>query len=446
MKKLLVIQTDDAYFLFETLRILEESASNLKDYELTVLVEPAALSALTRDAVPLVRGITTDASAVASDAFDVSANLSLNDPSWDFHGTVKAQHKLGAWRRAGDLHATDPWTAYLLTLKAKAPFLTFHLRDIYRNILNLRPQLPKASARLPVRQIAFGTTASQLFPVQEQENFLSELSGTFPGVPIRDLSEVDLLEDVSRSLYVGPANLAALKFCEAGGRGIFLTSGFQGFNLLPYSGDHVLVSARGSVFRAGALTRLVDSVVHNRPFKETPFSLYGISHDLGCAHLTNTGMADDAFPFYQSHLVLWNFLLGLIDVDLEVGQCTGDQLDLVRHQLEVLTKFLRLHDYAIASVEAVHAEARSASADPVTLEANLRNLREVEKVANEIAATHPFLRPFLDFYRIRRGQNFGDTLVEQSQTSFLTYAEEHQALRALQELFSVTLRKNEASI
>jgi hypothetical protein len=158
------------------------------------------------------------------------------------------------------------------------------------------------------------------------------------------------------------------------------------------------------------------------------------------------GTADDAFPIYQSHLVLWNFLLGLIDVDLEVHKCTAGQLALVKLQLEVLNKFLRLHDYAIASVEAVHAEARAVSADPVALESHLKNLREVEKISNEIAATHPFLRPFLDFYRIRRGQNFGDTLVEQSQASFLTYAEEHQALKALQELFSVTLRRNEANI
>jgi hypothetical protein len=446
VKRLLVIQTDDAYFLFETLRVIEDGMSNLKDYELTVLADAAALSTLTRDAVPLVRGITTDAAAVAACTYDLSANLSLNEPSWDFHRTVTSQHKLGAWRQNEELHALDPWTAYLLTLKAKAPFLTFHLRDIYRNILNLRVQLPKSSARLPIREIAFGTTAAQLFPVQEQENFLGELAGSFPGIPLRDLSEVDLLEDVSRSLYVGPASVAALKFCEAGGRGIFLASGFQGFNLLPYSGDHILVSTRGSVMRAGALIGIVDSLVNNREFSDSPYALYDISHDLGCAHLVCHGTADDAFPIYQSHLVLWNFLLGLIDVDLEVHKCTAGQLALVKLQLEVLNKFLRLHDYAIASVEAVHAEARAVSADPVALESHLKNLREVEKISNEIAATHPFLRPFLDFYRIRRGQNFGDTLVEQSQASFLTYAEEHQALKALQELFSVTLRRNEANI
>ncbi len=446
MKKLLVIQTDDAYFLFETLRILEESASNLKDYELTVLANATAFTALTRDAVPLVRGITCDVAAVAASTYDISANLSLNEPSWDFHGTLSSQHKLGAWRRSEELHAIDPWTAYLLTLKAKAPFLTFHLRDIYKNILNLRPDLPKSSSRLPIRQIAFGTTTAQLFPVQEQENFLGELASAFPGIPLRDLSEVDLMEDVSRSLYIGPANLSALKFCEAGGRGIFLATSFQGFNLLPYSGDHLLVSGRGSVIRAGSLIRIVDCVANNRDFRDAPYALYSISHDLGCAHITSHNMADDAFPIYQSHLVLWNFLLGLIDVDLEVHKCTSGQLDLVKIQLEVLTKFLRLHDYAIESVEAVHAQARAIAADPISLESNLRNLREVEKVSNDIAATHPYLRPFLDFYRIRRAQNFGSTLVEQSQASFLTYAEEHQALRALQELFSVTLRKNEANI
>ena len=57
-----------------------------------------------------------------------------------------------------------------------------------------------------------------------------------------------------------------------------------------------------------------------------------------------------------------------------------------------------------------------------------------------------YLRPVIDFYRIRRGQNTGTTLLEQTQHTFLTYSEEHQALRALLELFTVTLAKNEVSI
>ncbi len=446
MKKLLVIQTDDAYFLFETLRVLEENVAALRDYDLTVLADPAALAVLTRDAVPLVRGVTADAAAVAAGAYDVTANLSINEPSWDFHGGLSAPRKLGAWRRGNDFHAADQWTAYLLTLKARAPFLTFHLRDIYRNILGLRAAAPKTQARLPVRQIAFGTAGAHLFPVQEQDNFLSELSAAFPGTPIVDLSEVDLLEDLSRSLYIGPANLAALMFCEAGGRAIFVAGAFQGFNLLPYSGDHLLASSRGGVIRAGALLGLVDAAANNRDLRETPFAIYRLGHDLGCAHLSGDGVTDDAYPIYQSHLVLWNFLLGLIDVDLEVHRCTPTQLELVKLQLEVLTKFLRLHDYAMASVDAVHAQARAAAADAVALEAHLRNLRDVEKISDDIAASHPFLRPFIDFYRIRRSQNFGVTLLEQSQASLLTYAEEHQALKALQELFSVTLRRNDANI
>ena len=76
----------------------------------------------------------------------------------------------------------------------------------------------------------------------------------------------------------------------------------------------------------------------------------------------------------------------------------------------------------------------------------VKNLKEMEEIADKISQSHAFLRPILDFYRIRRGQNDGENLLEQAQHSFLTYSEEHQALKAILELFTVTLRKNEVSI
>ena len=100
----------------------------------------------------------------------------------------------------------------------------------------------------------------------------------------------------------------------------------------------------------------------------------------------------------------------------------------------------------MSSIDTIHQEAKSASANSSLIQENLKNLKEIEEISDKISQSHVFLRPILDYYRIRKGQNLGSNLLEQSQHSFLTYSEEHQALKALLELFTVTLNKNEVSI
>jgi len=100
----------------------------------------------------------------------------------------------------------------------------------------------------------------------------------------------------------------------------------------------------------------------------------------------------------------------------------------------------------MVSVDTVFKATKSNLADADKIQGHLKNLVEIEKISDQISQSHALLRPVLDFYRIRRGQNNGVTLHEQAQHSLLAYSEEHQALQALEELFSVTLRKNEVNI
>jgi hypothetical protein len=100
----------------------------------------------------------------------------------------------------------------------------------------------------------------------------------------------------------------------------------------------------------------------------------------------------------------------------------------------------------MASIDFIHQEAKSANTSSEKIQGHLKNLTEIDVISDQISQSHSFLRPFLDYYKIRRGQNDGGTLLEQSQNSFLVYSEEHQSLQALDELFSVTLRKNEVNI
>jgi hypothetical protein len=138
VKKLLIIQTDEAYFLFETLQMLERNREALRDFEITLLADPLAVAQIEDGSVTLIPGITTDLPHVLQQSFDVSANFSLNESAWPVHHQIDALQKLGMSMSQGQLSVPDVWSSYLLTLKSRAPFLTFHLQDIFKNILGIK--------------------------------------------------------------------------------------------------------------------------------------------------------------------------------------------------------------------------------------------------------------------------------------------------------------------
>lgn len=428
--------------------MLEKYRDLLKDFALTLLANPEALSKLPEDSRPLIVGITTDQKSILAAEFDLSVNLSMNEVAWSFQNAVKASQKLGPQLNGDQLIVPDPWSSYLLTLKARAPFITFQLQDLYKNILGIKRLPQPRREKKKYQQIAMSMCSTKLMSGTEQEKLINLIHSHHPTLKIKDISEIDMVSDLSTVLYVGPAHLDALRICENEATGIFLTSQFQGFNLMPSHEGHFLVSSRGLQLEAEKLISFIDAEILDRDMPvDFAYAAYQIDEEnLFGSYLRSFNTSDENYPFYQSHVVLWNFLLNLFDINLEVIRCSPQQIELLLKQTEVLTKLVRLYDYAMSSIDVIHKEAHSQNADNAKIQGHMKNLREMEGIADNISQTNSLLRPVLDFYRIRRGQNGGTTLLEQSQHSFLTYSEEHQALKALLELFTVTLRKNEVSI
>jgi hypothetical protein len=439
---------DEAYFLFETLTMLERFRDSVKDFELTVLVSSDSLLTIQDGSGPIIKGLTSNVTEVLSNHFDLSVNLSMNQVSWPLHAKIQSDRKLGPQEVENQLLVPDVWSSYLLTLKARAPFLTFHMQDIYKNILGIRQTYQPTNKVKSYQSVVIGLCNTDFFPSLEQEKMIDLINTHHPHLKIRDISEIDPVSDLSHVLYIGPATLPALKICESGATGIFLSEQFQGFNLLPYGEGHFLVSSKNSKLETAHLIKLIDSEIQNQDLpKDLPFAVYLIDEEnLFGSFLRSLNESDDNYPIYQCHVVLWNYVLNLFDVHLEVMRCSNSQIELLKAQVEVAEKLERLYDYAMSSIHVIHQEAKSANSDNDKIQGHIKNLKEMEEIADKISQSHAFLRPLLDFYRIRRGQNDGKTLLEQSQHSFLTYSEEHQALKAILELFTVTLRKNEVSL
>ncbi len=447
MKKILIIQQDDAYFLYETLLVLEKNQSSLKEFDVTVLAHQNSFELIKSKSIISSFKVTTDISSVLSEKFEMSFNLSHREETWNIHTQIESNHKIGPYFENGQLIVKDNWSSFYLTLKSKAPFLTFHLQDVFKNIIGIKRIENSEVEFNQVKTLAFGFPHTNLLSGHELEELVNEIHASYPLLAIRDISEIDPVQDLSSVLYIGPASLDALFLCESGAQGLFLTSQFQGFNLLPYGENHLVVSSRGQSFSSRDLYPLVQSKIANIPVPKSQHALYRLTKEhLFGIYAKALDKSDDHYPIYQSHVVLWNFLLGLFDTNLEVTSCSAPQLELLKQQEMVLIKLTRLYDYAMSSVDTIYKEVRKPQVDMGVVQGHLKNLREIDTISDQISQSHAFLRPVLDFYHIRRGQNGGESLLEQSQHSFLTYSEEQQALKALQELFSVTLNKNEVNI
>ena len=88
MKKLLVIQLDEPYFLFETALMLQRYREALKDFEITLLVENESFKQIQDGSCTFPQITTSNIQDIAGKRFDVSVNLSLKETSWEIHKDI----------------------------------------------------------------------------------------------------------------------------------------------------------------------------------------------------------------------------------------------------------------------------------------------------------------------------------------------------------------------
>lgn len=447
MKNILIIQQDDAYFLFETLQVLEKNQSVLKEFNIQLFVKESSLNQI-KPLKTTLQNITSDQQKILSQSYDMSINLSLDANTWKLHSNVESLYKIGPYIEDERLVVNDIWSSYFMTVKSGAPFLTFHLQDIYKNIIGIKRRSIDEPKSENFKVLAFGYLKNHLMSGDELETLIDKIHKHHPLLLIRDISELDLQSDLSKVLYIGPACFEAIRITEAGASGLFLSSHFQGFNLLPHGPNHTILSSRGKSLKAQTVYPVIEKILANQtPDTNSEVSIYKNDHEnLYGAYLRSLNSSDNNYPVYQTHVVLWNFLLNLFETNLDVAQCSIAQQNVLQKNQMVLKKLIRLHEYAMSAIGKIHYEAKSNTAKHKNIEEYVKTLTEIEEIFDQIAASHPMLRAFIDFYKIRRGQNDGKTLLEQSQNSLILYSEEHHALIALDELFSVTLKKNEVNI
>lgn len=438
MKRILIIQTDGPAFLYSTLKVLEKYFSDLPETEITLLANTASFTALKDHFSDLSVNVVFNALEIQKSNFDIAANLSLIESSWKLLGDIRAKKKLGIYFQQDQVRVSDHWSTYLLTLKSSVPFLSFSLEEIYKNILGATQAPVMDDEDFILKKIIVSLTDTALFPAGEQEAFLNLLAKRFSGVPILDVSEADHTNS-DGVLYIGPSSPQVMTANYA--RNLLLQNRFQGANLVPGSKTWILTSPEKTIMAQEVLEAL-EFIFDDSHKVPEHLNLYRSDYEgEGDSFIQSLSGNEAHYPIYLSYFVLWNFVLGLKEFEPPLPELASPQKEFLKNYLEILKKVSRFHTYALASLDILLAEGKSETPDTEIVSGHLENLREIDETLRKISDSHSMLRPLLDFYHIRRGQNDGGNFREQVENSLLTYHEEHQAFQAFQELLETLERR-----
>ncbi|GEM_PF-2552072 len=436
MKKLLFLQLDDAHFVAETKLFLKRYAHELVQYEL-FLFAPNSKSKISGPWKEISK------EEISKNNFEMILNLSLSEESWEFAKDLQSPFFVGTRStEMNTLQVIGHWSTYLLQLKGGASFLPFHLQDIYKNIVGCKSlSLAKEKTwkyeviywQCPhfINENVFLILVAQLKERYKNWEFI-------PGTP----------QENKPGFYIGPANHEVSLWHEQNHRLLILKNNFEGLHFAPAGDNHWLVNPHQADPDFTELYKLMIQFCEQIPCKEiNTWEVYQTTQEnLFGTSLKPLTMTNSNFPFYQFHVVIWQYVLNLFDVNLEIAGINKDQETTLKFYEEVLTKINRFLDLIVSNLADQLEHFDETNFDIKKFQAAITEIQDFETTTSKIAENHPLLRPFLDYYQIVRGQSEFSGLKDQLQDQMLILSEQSGVLKALLELISMTIQNYSSKI
>lgn len=439
MRKILITQTDSAYFLNETISLLERHALSLRDSDITIFCDSEAAQKLTQFDLTQSK-LITDPQYIENEEYDLWFNLSIHQFNVDLSQTIKCTQKKGPYL------SDDDWSVYLSIIKEKSLYLNLHLQDIYAGVLGL-PQLLTSKSNRQTKKIIFGHFKPQTMSFQELTNLTTQLKKSYPFMTFLTIDEVDYLESHQDSLYFGPATLEAIKLCESGAKSIFVNKYFTGMNLIPYVEDCLYLTTHGEVISSSRVEPFIHYALSPQvTLPHTGYSLYSTELTPGGLVFNSLNQSDSHFATYQAFFVLWSFLLGMKEVNLNITHIGQVYTEHFKNFYECLNKVSQLNRYALFNAQTINNELSKAESSPSVLENSLVKIQDVERTMDQFANQQLWFNQLYRFFHTKLKNLDNNQLVKASEERYFLYVEIQQTIEALRELFAVTLNKNEVSL
>ncbi len=444
MKNILIIQTDGPYFLEETLRTLEHFSDLIINDKTTILVNQNSYESIPSDSRPLIPGVSWNTEEILKNKYDISINMSLDSTSWVIHEKINADYKRGPRIASDKLFCEDLWGLFFLTFKANPPFLTFHLRDIYRNILGFKSNIKNEPQRIKtLKNIIWGKFNTQNISNEFELKIRNQVAQDLPGLRFKEIHEIDLIDNLSDCIYIGPPCSEALRLNEAGATSLLITQRFEGFNLLPYEDGNYLLQTSLDISNTHKVSNSILKILTK---SSEPLSLdqnlFAITTKYGFgSYLELVEGKSIVHTFYQAHCILWNFLLNYFELKLTPNELDVKNLNFLTEYDQLATQILKLIDFGINFSEKILSESKNEYPSLKVIQENIKLLDDLENTLFQISNKSLYINQIIDFYKLRRSQNNEEKLIDQAQINLLNFFEQRHALEAFHELITYNTKK-----
>ena len=436
MKKILFLQLDDAHFVIETKLFLNRYYHELSQFDLYL----CSINNQYQIQGPWKELLLEE---LSEHEFEMTINLSLSEKSWEVARDIKTKNFVGTrLSENNSLQVVGNWSIYLLQLKGGAAFLPFHLQDIYKGIVGCKTLALSTEKKWKdeviywqcpnfINQDVFLILIAQLKERYKNWEFIQ-------GKPQKD----------KPGFYVGPAGDEVSLWPDQNHRLMILKSHFEGLHFAPTGDHHWLVNPHTNNSDYTELYQLMIQFFEQLPCqKVSGWEVYQTRQEnLFGTDITALSEIGDNYPFYQFHVVIWQYLLNLFDVNLEVSTLNSTQLTTMKFYEDVLLKITQFADIIVGHLSELIEHFDETNFDIKSFQSAVKQIQEFEEVTGKIAEGHPLLRPFLDYYQITRGQAELNGLRDQIQDQLLTLSEQSSVLKALVELISMTIQKSSSKI
>lgn len=439
MKKILITQTDSAYFLNETLSLLEKHALSLRDHDITIFCRGEEVERLTHFGLPNSK-LVTQLADIQPENYDQWFNLSIIDFNHDLNQIIHCHQKKGPFL------SQDDWSHYLLTIREKSIYLNLHLQDVYAGILGL-PQLLMNKSCHQTKRMVFGHFKPSTMTFQELTNLTTNLKRSYPLVEFLTIDEVDYLESHQDTLYFGPATLEAIKLSESGAMCLFVGKQFTGMNLIPYQEDHLYVTTHGESINSQRIEPFVHYAFSPQvAVPQTGYSLYRTEQTSGGLVFNSLNQSDYHYASYQAFFILWTYLLGFNEVKLNFTYLNQIYAKQFKDIYDCLDKVSQLNRFALFNAQTINHELSKDESKASILQDSLHKILDVEKTLDHFASQQLWFNPLYRFFQYKLRNLDNSQVLKLSEDRYFLYVEIQQSIDALRELFAVTLNQNEVSI
>lgn len=435
-KKLLFLQFDEAHFVVETKLFLKRYAHELSHFDI-YLCAPQSKTKIDRN----WKEISTD--QIKNHNFEMILNLSLNEKSWEFAKDLEAPYFVGCrFTETENLQVTGHWSTYLLQLKGGASFLPFHLQDIYKSIVGCK-SISLSQERTWKNEVIYWQ-CPRFINKDVYRVLIAQLKERY--------KRWDFIEGQPQAdkigFYIGPATDEVSLWNDQGHRLMILKEHFEGLHFAPTGDHHWLVNPHTKTHDFTEFYKIMIQFCEQLPCKDIKdWEVYQTTQEnLFGTTLKPLSETNNNFPFYQFHVVIWQYTLNLFDVNLDVTALSEPQVETMKFYETILNKTTRFLDLILAHLADQIEHFDENNFDIKKFQAAVSEIQEFEEITGKLAQNHPLLRPFFDYYQITRGQSEFTGLKDQISDQMLILSEQSGVLKALLELISMTIQKSSSKI